>query len=741
MPSPFAPTDSKYVFNNYAECGIPFDKLAEKHLALPDSDDSIAIPGLAEPGYSATFRCKASKSLKTALSSDLETYYHLWKNAVTFYGDKPAFSSRPYDYKTQKSEPRYVTKSFTEVDTLKRNLGSGIMFLLRNNPFKNPDIESHRKIDAHTTDYASYDKDNHSFIVTLYLANREEWVLADLACVSYAITNTVLYDTLGDSASEYILELTESPIVISSYEHVETIISLKEKFPDRLAALISLVSMDPLDCQSASIGEALVRRARAARIELYDYNQVFGIGELFPHADLPPSPKTTYTISFTSGTTGNAPKGVVLTQENAASGVTFLACRVPRIKNDTALSFLPLAHIFERQALAYNLVLGGLAGFPQHGGSALTLIEDLKLFKPKHMTNVPRVYTKMETAIKNATVNLDLALKKSLFEKCIGIKYNRQGAADEQKGELWVYDQVLMPKLRAALGFDNMVYCITGLAPISPLTVKFMKAALGIGFSQGYGLTELFAGFSFSSPYEKVPGSCGAPGLCTEIRVRELPAMGYALDDPRGPSGELEIRGGQIFSHYYKNLEETAKCLKDGWFSTGDVARIDKNGRIFIIDRVKNFFKLSQGEYVTPEKVENAYLSGNTLLTQCFVHGNSLNHFLVAVVGVDPEKIVHFLSRKCGVNKSELLSESAILEHVNKHENRTKLLRELNKNVKGLQGFETVQNLYIEFEPLRLEREVITPTVKIRRPIAAKYFASQIDSMYGEQPLATKQKL
>lgn len=740
MLPPLAPADSGYIFNTYEECGIPFDELVDTYLALPNSDNSVPIPGLAEPGYSAVYRNGAVKAMKKAMSRDLETYYHLWKNAVNFYGERPAFASRPYDYHTRKSEPRYVSTTFAEAEEKKHQFGSGLLFLLRNNPFKNHDIESHRKIDAHVADYASYDKDNLSFILTLYLANRAEWVLTDLACVSYSITNTVLYDTLGESASEFILGLTESPVVVLSYDHIETLISLKEKFPEKLASFISLVSMDPLDCLSRGTGDALVKRARAANIELYDFEQVCGVGKLFPHVELPPSSKTAYTISFTSGTTGSAPKGVVLTQESSAAGITFLLCRVPYIKNDKALSFLPLAHIFERQAIAFNMMLGGLTGFPQMNSTPLTLIEDLKYFKPKHMANVPRVYNKMETAIKLATVKLDLAIKSALFEKLIGIKHERQNSKDEDKGEHWLYDRVFAPKVRAALGFDELEYLITGLAPIAPLTVKFMKAALNIGFSQGYGLTELFAGFSFSSPYELNPGSCGSPGVCSEIRVKELPAMGYKVDDPLGPSGELEIRGPQIFSHYYKNEEETAKALHDGWFSTGDVARIDKNGRIYIIDRVKNYFKLAQGEYVTPEKVENAYLSGNTILTQCFVHGNSLNHFLVAIVGVDPEKVVQFLSRQCGVSQSQLLSEEDILREVNKVENKTKLLGELNKHVKGLQGFEIVRNLYIEFEPLRLDRDVITPTMKIRRPIAAKFFGAQIDNMYKEDLLFVKKR-
>lgn len=737
-----ASASSEYVFNTPEETGVSMEQIFEKYLPLPNSDYAVPLAGLDGPGYSSVYRNVAVKTTKKALMRHLDTYHGLWKNAAKHFPSRPAFASRPYDYHTGQSEPRYVTTTFAEVEQQKQELGAGILFLLRNNPYKNQDLEPHRKIDSHVANYASYDKDNLSFVVTLFLGNRAEWVLADLACVAYSITNTVLYDTLGPTASEYILELTESPMVICSYAHLRTIISLKKSFPEKLAALISIISMDPLDCISESEGQALVAEARAVQIELCDLNQACGIGRLFPHEELPPSPKTTYTISFTSGTTGSMPKGVVLTHESAASGICFIACCVPYVKDDSEMAFLPLAHIFERQALAFNLTKGSLSGFPQLNGTPLTLLEDLKLLKPKHMANVPRVFTKFESAIKNATLNSDLAMKRSLFAKIFETKADRQALAEHAKGQHWVYDRLFLPKLRQALGFDNMEYVITGLAPISPLTVKFMKAALGIGFSQGYGLTESFAGFSISGGYEQTPGSCGAPGVCSTVRVRELPSLGYTLDDPRGPSGELEILGPQIFTHYFKNPEETSKVLNDGWFATGDVARIDRTtGRLYIIDRVKNFFKLAQGEYVTPEKVENVYLSGNPLLTQCFVHGDSLRHFLVAVVGVDPEKIVKFLTQNCSVSRAELTGEKEILHHANKKENRTRLLQTLNSNVKGLQGFELFHNLYVEFEPLRLERDVITPTVKIRRPIAAKYFNRQIENMYDEASLTSKQKL
>lgn len=214
--------------------------------------------------------------------------------------------------------------------------------------------------------------------------------------------------------------------------------------------------------------------------------------------------------------------------------------------------------------------------------------------------------------------------------------------------------------------------------------------------------------------------------------------MNYFSSDKEGPRGELLIRGPQIFKEYFKDAEETKKSKdEEGWFYTGDIARIDaSNGRLYIIDRVKNFFKLAQGEYITPEKIENNYLSSFPLVQQLYVHGDSLQTFLLAVVGVEPDSIKKWLETKCNINQSELSSNDAIIEYINKKENKAKFLGEMNKSTGGsLQGYEKVHNVYIDIEPLTIETNVLTPTLKIRRPIASKFFRSEFDRLYDEGSL------
>lgn len=726
-----APAHLPYIIQSPAECGIPFAELAKRLPAAPEAVYADPVPNSEEPGHSAVYRNRAAKVLKKALMPGMETYGGIWANSLQLFPNRPALAWRPYDYATQ-THGAYTSATYTEVDARVRDFGSGVLYLVQHNPFAIAGHAPHDKMRAHASTYLDYDSANHSFVLTLYSGNRLEWMIADLACLLYAITNTVLYDTLGPHTSEYILGLTELPVCVTSGTHVAKILDLKQ-LHESLKSLVAVVSMDPMH----TLPQGIEARARSLNVMLYDFETVCKVGQVFPHQKLMPRPETVYTISFTLGTTGAAPKGVVLTHEIAALGIGAVGALLPRVDNDLSFSFLPLAHIFERQMIGSTLIRGGLAAFPQLNGTPLTLVEDLKLFKPRRMANVPRVFTKFEAAVKHATLQLPLAVRRALFAKIVATKSERQLRGDNCKGEHWLYDRVFLPKIRAALGFDRMEYAVTGLAPIAPSTVKFLKAALGMGFLQGYGLTELFAGFALLAPYEKEPGLCGPNGYGVEMRVREVPLLGYMLNDPAGPSGELLLRGPQIFKEYYKNPEETAKLVNNEWFATGDVARFASGGRLYIVDRVKNFFKLAQGEYVLPERVENAYLSANPLITQAFVHGDSMLNYLVAVVGIDPVRGAQFL-QKLGHLAA---SEQEILTHYAKLEVRRELVAELARNVKGLAGFEQIQNLYVEFEPLRVEREVVTPTIKLRRPVAAKFFKEAIDRMYDEGSLIQKAKI
>lgn len=689
----------------------------------PNIYAAAELPNSKVQGYSGIYRNATSvDSLRSIIHPSLSTLYEMFEHSILINGNEDSLGTR-----IKNDDGTFGVYQFEKYGiTAKRrlNLGAGIFFILENNPYK-LDIEAHNKIryDSHSNESP--------FVLSIFSANRPEWVLADCACVAYSLTNTALYESLGPDSSEYILKLTESPIVVASKDKLEMLISIKKDQPEKLKTLISLVSMDPL----TPADNQLIEFGKQNNIAVYDIHQVEKFGEVSPLPPIKPTPDTIYTISFTSGTTGANPKGVVLSNRNAVSAITFCASMQPPTKNATVYEFLPLAHIYERMSYQYALFRGAHIGFPQ-SASPQTFLDDIKVLRPHFLSLVPRVLTKLEAGLKAQTINNeDSPVLQKLFTRAINKKIELQSAEDGAAGSHLFYDRII-GLVRKKLGLDRLISCSTGSAPIAPETIKFLKACLNIGLSQGYGLTESFAGVCSSPKYEANPGSCGAIAVTTEMRLKEIPAMNYYANDPEGPKGELLIRGPQIFSGYYKNPEETEKALdSEGWFSTGDVAKIDKNNhnRLFIIDRVKNFFKLAQGEYITPERIENLYLACFPALQQVYVHGDSLQTYLVAIIGLDETTAPILMKRAF---KKDMTEPAKILEFFDNVENKKRLLDILNQSVTGkLNGLEKVHNIKVAFNPLKLEDDVITPTMKIKRVLAFKHFKDVFERLYEEGSL------
>ncbi|KAI5967603.1 hypothetical protein KGF57_000331 [Candida theae] len=693
-------------------------------------DRAVPLAGSKVPGYSPIYRnVYSQKELKSVPYPGITTLYDTFELCAANNGDKPAFGHR-----VQKEDGKfgeYVWQDYNTVQKRRNNLGSGLFFVLENNPYKT-DSEAHKKL--------KYDPlSDESFVLTMFSHNRPEWALADLMSAAYSITNTALYDTLGPDTSKYILNLTECPVVLCSKDKVKVLVELKEKNPEALSNLICIVSMDDLTTDDAP----LKNYCHDHNISLFDYKQVEKLGEINPLDPIPPKPETTFTITFTSGTTGANPKGVLLTHENAVAGVTFSLSAIPLPKlYPTFYSFLPLAHIYERLNLHFATALGAAIGYPQ-GRSPLTLLEDVQVLQPDILSLVPRVLTKLEAGIKAQTINNDEnPILKSLFTKAINAKMEliTNPANENTNPSHLLYDRVL-GLLRKKMGMGKLVGFVTGAAPISPETVKFLKASLNCGLGQGYGMSETFSGIMASSIHETEASSCGPVCITTEVKTRDLPEMGYTSKDEGGPRGELLVRGPQIFREYYKNPEETAKSFdEEGWFHTGDVARIDaRTGRTWIIDRVKNFFKLAQGEYVTPERIENTYLSCFPYLAQMFVHGDSLRTHLVGVVGVDPVSITSYIK---GRHNETINDPADLVRFFGDPQRKRQLLIDMNASLGDkLQGFEKLHNIEVDIEPLSLEKNLITPTMKIKRPVCTKYFKQTLDKLYEEGSLIKGDKL
>lgn len=657
------------------------------------------VPGSRVEGYSEIF----TNDPPVVLDPSMDTLSKMWNNAVAHFANFDCMGVRKFHNTRKKQLDTFFTyDSYAEVDRKKHNISCGIIHLVTHHPKYRELLSIAGKPE---------------FVVGILSPNRYEWMLVDLATRDFSLTNTALYPTLGQKSSQYILSVTESPIIFLTKDQIPKILEIKPELP----LLNILVSLDDFDHDDHD----LFVRAQSLGVSLIDFRAVEKIGERHPlPKDFnPPTTDTIYTISFTSGTTGN-PKGVLIPHEMAACGIISCAMglespfELPKGAKRrqfgenvdqhgvqvTALCHLPLAHIYEREVSNYALMSGFRLGFPSSTDPAM-FFDDLKSIKPHYLASVPRVYNKLDALLK----------------------------AKVKKGT--------PPHLvRKTFGLDHCRYLISGSAPLGVETIKYLKQTLDIGFSVCYGSTETFAGFFFGDAFEDViTNSCGHPSASVQIRLRDVPEMGYHTNETP-MRGELMVKGPQVFSEYFKNPKATADSFdKDGWFHTGDIVSMDSERRVYIIDRVKNFFKLQQGEFVTPERIENIYLAHSPLLTQLFVHGDSLQNFLVGVAGISLEYVQEMFKQDFGV----AISQDEVLGLLQDPKYKAMLIKQLNHHVSGadLQGFEKIHNIHVDLEPLRLEDEVLTPTMKIKRENAKKKFAPILEKLYTEGSLVVKQKL
>ena len=532
----------------------------------------------------------------------------------------------------------------------------------------------------------------------------------DLACMSQSLFSVSLYDTLGPTAVEYIINHASLPCVATSLPHIPTLLKLKPRLP----SLKIIISLDPLDQgepQGYSKLAVLNDLASESGVKIYSIQEVEAIGASSgPVQYHPPLPSDLVTINYTSGTTG-APKGVVLTQANAVAAASCSLVTAIQGPQDTALSYLPLAHIYARMSEHGALWAGGAIGYFR--GNILELVDDLQALRPTTFISVPRLYNRFGGAVRAGTVQAP-GVKGAIARHIISTKMVAMKPADSPSATYKhaFYDRVWGRKVAAALGLDRTKYMVSGSAPLDPSLQDFFRAATGIRFVQGYGLTETYAHGLCQMEGDLSVGNCGGVAPTLELCLLDVPDMEYYATDKPQPRGELLIRGSSLFSGYYKNEEETKKAmLPDGWFCTGDIATVDSRGRFKIIDRRKNVLKLAQGEYISPERIENIYLSHLNYLAMAYVHGDSLQTFLVAIFAVQPDMFAPFASKVLS-RTIEATDMEAIREACDDQRIRKAVMHDLDKvgRKNKFAGYERVKNCYLMVDPFTIDNELLTPT-------------------------------
>lgn len=521
----------------------------------------------------------------------------------------------------------------------------------------------------------------------------------------------------------------EAEIIISALEHIPDLIQLKSKLP-KLRVLVSMDELDGGEVAGQTKAALLNKWAAEKDVKLMSFMDLERLGETFPKAHNIPGPEDIWTINYTSGTTGN-PKGVVLPHKTVPAAAFGSGCYAGSKPGDVIMSSLPLAHCYQRAIDNSALISGASIGYIH--GDILAIVEDMQELKPTILASVPRLLSRFAAAIRAKSIHAP-GVAGAISRTAYAAKKAKIEAGGDNTHLLW--DRLWCKKIKAIFG-GRLRLISSGSAPISPDDYMFLNCALGCHVVNGYGLTESNAAGCVAVPGDCSLGHCGPPMPLAEYRLRSVPSMDYSAEDQPNPRGELQIRSPMNFREYLKEPTKTAEALSaDGWFSTGDIFQLDSRGRFGMIDRVKNFFKLAQGEYVAPEKIESTLLASG-ICANIFVHGDSTESYLVAIGGINPEEFIPWAS---GILGRDIPNDPKSLQTAC-DEKRVKdaylKICEHNSSKARLAGFEKVKRVYLTLEPFSVENELMTPTLKVKRSQAAKYYRKQIDEMYAEKmPLA-----
>eukprot|EP00262_Sarcandra_glabra_P017290 TRINITY_DN5870_c0_g2_i1.p1 TRINITY_DN5870_c0_g2~~TRINITY_DN5870_c0_g2_i1.p1 ORF type:complete len:695 (+),score=106.55 TRINITY_DN5870_c0_g2_i1:257-2341(+) len=544
--------------------------------------------------------------------------------------------------------------------------------------------------------------------IGLYFINRPEWSIIDHACSAYSYISVPLYDTLGPDAVNFIVNHANVQVIFCVPQTLNIFLSFLSEIPSiRLVVVIG------------GIDEHMPSLPSSTGVEIISYSKLFNQGRSNIQQFRPPKPEDIATICYTSGTTGT-PKGAVLTHGNMIANVAGSSICIRFYPSDVYISYLPLAHIYERANQIMMVYRGVAIGFYQ--GDNLKLMDDMAALRPTLFFSVPRLYNRIYAGIINA-VKTSGGLRERLFNAAYNAK--RQ-AIMNGKNPSPMWDRLVFNKIREKLG-GRVRFLGSGASPLSPDIMDFLVVCFGGQVIEGYGMTETACVISAMEDGDKLSGHVGCPNPACEIKLVDVPEMNYTSDDQPYPRGEICVRGPIVFQGYYKDDVQTKEVIdEDGWLHTGDIGLWLPGGRLKIIDRKKNIFKLAQGEYIAPEKIENVYAKCK-FVAQCFIYGDSLNSFLVAIVAVEHDVLKAWAASEgikyedVGQLCSDPRARAAVLDDMDAVGREAQL-----------RGFEFAKAVTLVSEPLTLENGLLTPTMKIKRPQAKAYFAKAISDMYAE---------
>ncbi|XP_019162362.1 PREDICTED: long chain acyl-CoA synthetase 8-like [Ipomoea nil] len=563
--------------------------------------------------------------------------------------------------------------------------------------------------------------------VAIFSENCPEWLIAFQGCFRQNITVVTIYASLEGDAVMYALNETQASAVICDTLQRKKLAAISAS----LETVKNVIYFEDDDTASDSkIPE------KPGNWTVSSFSEVEKLGKSSPVHPRLPVKNDIAVIMFTTGSTG-VPKGVMITHGNivatAAAGMT----KIPKLgAKDVYLAYLPLAHVYELAAETVILAAGGSIGY----GSALTITDtsnnikkgtrgDASVLKPTLMAAVPAVLDRVREGVMR-----EVEEKGGNVEALFNIAYKRRLEALEGSWfgiwrlETRLWDKIIFKKIQTILG-GKIRFMLSGGAPLSEDTQRFINICIGAPICQGYGLTETFAGATFSEWDDNFVGHAGPPLPCAYIKLVSWEEGGYRITDKPMPRGEVVVGGCSVAAGYFNNDAETNDAYQVDergmrWFYTGDVGRFHRNGCLEIIDRKKDIVKLQHGEYISLGKVEAALLSSDYVDT-IMAYADPFHNYCIALIVPSREALLNW-AEEYGFrtrNIPELCDRQEAVKEI-QHS-----LYEVGVDA-GLDKLEIPARIKLLPEPWTPESGFVTAALKLKREQIKATFKDEIRKLY-----------
>ncbi len=535
--------------------------------------------------------------------------------------------------------------------------------------------------------------------VAIMSSNRPEHVIADFAVAHAGATPVTIYSTLAASQIQYIADNCKATVaILEDLDFMKRWEEIRSELPNlRYVVLMSgAENYDTLEWV-LSWDDLLARGVRRLQED----------PDVVARSAAAITPDTLATLIYTSGTTGT-PKGVMISQRNVMWTLESLRRAADLETGQRMVSYLPLAHIAERLATHYMGTY--LAGQVWYCPNLAGVLEYIQVARPTLFVGVPRVYEKFHSRLQARFAEAE-GLKAKILHKALDLNAKRVDAEQEGKSGpalAGLLDKIALSKVREGLGMDEVELAITAAAPINPELIKFFHT-IGVPLYEIYGMSENTGPATATLPGEMKIGSVGKPLPGVEVRT--------------GDDGELMMRGGIVTEGYYKLDEATRETFdSDGWLHSGDLARIDEDGFVWIVGRKKEIIITAAGKNIAPAKLETL-LGNHPLISKACMIGDQ-RKFLSMIIALDHEEAPEWAAGR-GLEYDDLASFSQLPEV---EDEIAKAVAEANESVARV---EQVKKWVIVPDEWTPDSGEVTPSLKLKRRVVLDQYADEIESMYA----------